>query len=474
MESIYKYLFPFEKVPKDSNILIYGAGILGQEYLKQISITKYCKVVGFVDKNFIEYKNSSVPVYAPKRVRELEFDFVVIALRGSFAVPSVKKVLHEQGVGDEKMVCVLERIFPQNAFNEQASGEDELQDCLSISSGISFALFMSGGIGDMVTYKRFVEELHQLVPDAKMDIFTVRGVDFLKWLYFEEDYINNILSDLGRRYNDHKEKYSLALSFIGSGLLNVDFLKGKDFLPSNECFIKRIEKLRQRINEDDFSIAMPAAIMFYRRIYRGENCYTGFNHGDIFSIKDKQIRIPFLERYKRTFLQLGLGKYITINIENGTGNENKDVAKTWPKKYFIIVVKMIKRTYPDVSIIQIGSKDGPLLEHADQSIMGKDFGLVAEVLRNALFHIDIEGGLVHLASQIGTKCIVLFGPTPSAYFAYENNINIQIGDCHGCYSFYQDAGRCAKGMKEPKCMYEITPTLVMEHIDKYMRSRKAR
>ena len=67
----YRYLFPYEKIPPHSRILIYGAGILGQEYLKQIRITNYCKVVGFVDKNFADYPQKDIPVYAPDKVRNL-------------------------------------------------------------------------------------------------------------------------------------------------------------------------------------------------------------------------------------------------------------------------------------------------------------------------------------------------------------------------------------------------------------------
>ena len=69
----YRYLFPFEKIPKGSTILIYGAGILGQEYLKQILISNYCKVVGFVDKNYADYPPMQVRVFSPEAIAELSF-----------------------------------------------------------------------------------------------------------------------------------------------------------------------------------------------------------------------------------------------------------------------------------------------------------------------------------------------------------------------------------------------------------------
>ena len=86
------------------------------------------------------------------------------------------------------------------------------------------------------------------------------------------------------------------------------------------------------------------------------------------------------------------------------------------------------------------------------------------ILRGAAFHLDIEGGLVHLASQLDTKCVVLFGPTPIAYYGYQTNINIQAGECHGCYWLENDYQQCYRRMAKPECMHAITPELVMERV----------
>ena len=100
--------------------------------------------------------------------------------------------------------------------------------------------------------------------------------------------------------------------------------------------------------------------------------------------------------------------------------------------------------------------------------MGSDFRLAFYLLKNSIVHIDIEGGLVHIATQLGTKCVVLFGPTIKEYYGYEQNINIQAGGCHNCWGLYSDVNRCARSMEEPECMYSITPELVMGYVDEYM------
>ena len=60
-----EFLFPFEKVRKGARVLIYGAGEMGQAYVRQLLITGYCKVIGMLDRNYSQYKNTLVPVYAP-------------------------------------------------------------------------------------------------------------------------------------------------------------------------------------------------------------------------------------------------------------------------------------------------------------------------------------------------------------------------------------------------------------------------
>ena len=42
----YRYLFPFEKIKPNSNVLIYGAGVVGMEYLKQIDLTENFLAMG--------------------------------------------------------------------------------------------------------------------------------------------------------------------------------------------------------------------------------------------------------------------------------------------------------------------------------------------------------------------------------------------------------------------------------------------
>ncbi|MCK9545063.1 MAG: hypothetical protein M0R03_23855, partial [Novosphingobium sp.] len=48
-------------------------------------------------------------------------------------------------------------------------------------------------------------------------------------------------------------------------------------------------------------------------------------------------------------------------------------------------------------------------------------------------HISNEGGIVHLAHSLGTKSVVLFGPTNPTLYGYPDNFNIYYEKCPSCW-----------------------------------------
>ena len=111
-----------------------------------------------------------------------------------------------------------------------------------------------------------------------------------------------------------------------------------------------------------------------------------------------------------------------------------------------------------------------IIEGADRYIIGEDLEVAKYVLKNSLFHFDCEGGLVHIATQLGTKCFVVFGPTPIWFMGYEQNVNIAPKVCGECKGLITDwYTRCYRGYSTPACMASIKPeevlTLMSDFID---------
>lgn len=462
----YKFLFPFEKVRVGSDIIIYGAGIMGQAYLRQMQLTNYCHVVGMVDRNYKKYQNSPVSVHAPNKIHTLSFDYVVIALRGASGMLDVRNNLEKEGVPEEKIIFIFERSLPTHSGQAGSTASDIPVSELAFSKKQpAFVFYIMGGIGDFVFIKRFVVEIIRLAPDCLIDIYCSKQSEILRILYEDLENINLIRDNLGTRYDAYKEEYALALFISGAGFLQVDAFSPQKFRSQDANFVDMIKMLKRKIEEENFSTATPRSAIFLQRIFNGQNCYSAYNYG-VFQIFDKNVPIPLDDEQRKAFENLGLGeRYITISCDAGASKDNSVVAKSWPHKNFVRLVQLLKEKFPALSIVQLGAAEAERIEGVDHYMLGKPFALAEHILANAMFHIDVEGGLVHLASQLGTKCFVLFGPTWEKYYGYEGNINIKAGTCHECYGVYPDANQCARGMQEPECMYSITPELVMEKVE---------
>lgn len=473
-ENPYKYLFPFEKVPMHSRILIYGAGTLGQDYLRQMQITGYCEVVAVTDKNYKEYPPMVVPVIAPERIHEFSFDFAVVALRMAASSHEIKRILEREGVAEEKIVCVYERKEPDGIFQELPVATDGIMGEPACSkTAISIAILSTGGLGDMVIQKRFVMELIRLVPECAIDFYNIKAADFLKHLYSDCGNVNSVIPDLGSRYRENYKNYALALTIEACHLIKVDRWERESFMTEKngayQEFIRRMDKLKAETEKEDVGISTPMHLTMTRRMYQGLNAYSGFWYNGAFDIRDKKVSIPLDKDWERKFRNLELGRYVTINFGNGDCADDGRIAKAWSKENFEKVIYLIKIKYPELSVVQLGDKNAKRLVGADRHMLGEDFRMAIHVLKHSMLHIDIEGGLVHMATQLGTKCIVLFGPTVKEYYGYEQNVNIQTGSCHGCWGLYPDMNRCARGMEKPECMYFITPEMVLEHMDRIIK-----
>lgn len=472
--SEYKYLFPYEKVAPKSKILIYGAGLLGQEYYLQMSITHYCTIIGFVDKNYQKYTNSAITVYSPDDIPSLEFDYVVVALRMAAAFNEIKRNLTIAGVPDDRIVAVYERNYEIQYLFSQLNMKSEKMGYAFLEGEESIAFLVTGGIGDMVIQKKLITEIIRLVPECRIDIYNIKAFEFLKHLYVDVPNIINILPDLGSRYRDNHNKYKLSLTMEACHYIQVDTFDEKYWRSRNLIFADKIQMLIKRIKEENVGISMPAHVTMFRRWYKGENAYTGFNYDGVFGVRDKRVNIPLNSiagiEFEKIRCSWKNSQYITINCGNGDCADATQVAKSWPIEYYNSLVYLVKEEFHDLDIVQLGGSEAGRIKGCDTYCLGEDFLLVEHILKNSLLHIDIEGGLVHIASQLGTKCIVMFGPTVAEYYGYENNINIRVGHCHNCWGLYTDVNRCARGMDKPECMYSISPQIIYEQVKKVLNN----
>ena len=459
----YLHLFPFENVPKGARILLYGAGRVGQAYLQQVEMTGYCDVIGFVDRNYRKLQDLRLPVYAPEQIAALSFDYIVVAMVNPEFLLEVDACLVRVGVPGEKIVHGKRRMatLPLRCVKD------------SERKPLSVLLRLSGGIGDITCNKKVVETLLELCPKLHIDLCYDGSRTFLQFLYRATPQVAHLITKTPYEwYEEHKVVYGMAVKLAGPRGAVVDVFHPECF-QSESAFLKQLEYfVNVAARHTDVGGTSPLGIYLRRAMYRGMNCYTVYGEDGSLPICDKRVRIPQSAEGNAAFAQLGLGRYITLNNGNGDPQGISCVAKSWPQKYYEAFVERFHAAYPEIEVVQIGGADCMRVARTDHVVCGESFDVVAEILRHAMFHLDIEGGLVHLATQLGTKCIVLFGPTPESYYGYEENINLKAGDCHECYCLYPEINRCARDMAEPECMYSITPERVMEAAREYLDGGK--
>lgn len=465
-----KYLFPFELIPACAEIVIYGAGELGQAYFKQIMLTKYCNILGFVDRNYKDYKSLNVPVFSPDEIINIDCDYILLAFRaGDFAL-DVKQTLIRRGINEEKIVYIGIRDEEIEGFDCNDSAEEDKEyafkrDCISI--GMRYG----SGLGDAIIQKGFFNELASFSDDILIDIYCPKAKEYIDSFYSDCNALNISISDGGGIYSRNANKYDISISAVS--IIRIDHINEEKIKRSPELY-KKIMILKQTI--DDYKLEVLPFRNFGTHIrrmhYLGRNCYTSFNYTSDLNTDRNKIKIPVKGDQQETLKKYHLQRYITLNYGTGmsSSGNRETISKQWPMKYYEVFVKRFKKAYGDIEIVQLGDKSAEAIEGVDKIVFGEDIGCVEHILLNSIFHLDSEGGLVHLASQLGTKCIVLFGPTQAEYFGYPDNINIVSDKCSGCYGLYDTSYHCAKNMKKPECMWSISPEMVLKRAEDYLNS----
>lgn len=96
--SIPTYVFDTRLFSPGSKILLYGAGTIGQQYRKWIDILNIYQVVKWVDKN------NYTGVDVVESIMEVEFDYVLIAVKQESVAEEIKKELCDYGIQERKII----------------------------------------------------------------------------------------------------------------------------------------------------------------------------------------------------------------------------------------------------------------------------------------------------------------------------------------------------------------------------------
>lgn len=332
---------------------------------------------------------------------------------------------------------------------------------------ILIAFYPTGGFGDYIISSKLLDELLLSVP-CRIDVYcenmvfgqaiygTRPGVQILPYDCLHG---NRMIYDLLLRV----EHFVHILSWNAHHASKVC----PEFVDKIRALGRSMNRIRPEIEQQWFREGMH----FRRCQFLGVNRWTELRHGSVFQIADQYTYVDLKPEYLERISELKLAdeQYITVNRGADSMGRSTMQTKVWPQEYYNEFVALFKVKYPNIKVIQLGTANNAKIKGVDKYVLGESMEVTKWVLRGSRLHIDCEGGLVHLATQMATKCIVLFGPTPSHMYAYPTNINLVSDKCSNCMGTHPDwAFACYKGLRDPECMYSLMPAYVMQHADAYL------
>ena len=88
-------IFPYEKIPSCSRVLIYGKGKIGNSYMRQLRGQNYCEIVAWTDRKEDDYLEI---------IKNARFDYLLVAIWNKQIVNEVVEEFLEQGICREMIV----------------------------------------------------------------------------------------------------------------------------------------------------------------------------------------------------------------------------------------------------------------------------------------------------------------------------------------------------------------------------------
>jgi ADP-heptose:LPS heptosyltransferase len=337
-------------------------------------------------------------------------------------------------------------------------------------SGSHIAFEITGGMGDHILAARFIRDLTNEFPGIAYDIYCSRPA-LARWI-FESFNDCRLIMDRKANISAFRSKYLFTIQVVTFACVTYRNRGQEAKVP---------KKLTAIINNISANCDVILPFIQNHPKLDGYLGHYSTMKGARHNFLHQMAGIPYggdvfaLRRDDTVLAKHGLehGAYITISNgydEDAQRTDNSLITKVYP--YFADAVRQLKASHPDLKIIQIGSSTSDPIPGTDLNLINKTtLQEASALLKHAVLHVDNEGGLVHLASALGTRSAVVFGPTLAGYFGYERNINIAPQTCGGCW--WMEAtwmSQCVKGHEHPPCMY----TQQASHVAKQISAGLAR
>lgn len=327
---------------------------------------------------------------------------------------------------------------------------------------LALAITVSGGLGDLIVMARFLRDLQASTEPFAFDIFA-SAPELSNWVFAG-------VPGFGAAYHDTLQHvaakaYDVRLTVNQMVVVHYEFTRWRRLResPRLAAAISQISRMRRRglepyvLNHPRLDNGLARKAVYWNRSRRDFlHHMAGIVYGgDRLEIASDAGAVG----------RFGLAGRPYVTVHNGFDTNfvvtGQRATKCYP--HFQQVVARLKAARPDLVVVQMGTTTSEPIPGVDLNLINKtSLREVAGLVRGAALHFDNEGGLVHLAASYGRRSVVVFGPTPSDYFGYPGNINIDPVRCGGCWwidELWMD--RCPRGMAQPECTFTQPPEAIV-------------
>ncbi|MEX3935871.1 methyltransferase domain-containing protein [Paraburkholderia phymatum] len=344
---------------------------------------------------------------------------------------------------------------------------------------LAVAIYLSGGIGDVIVSARFVQHLFAAVGHPGIDVY-YHSPDVARFVFNAARFVHGVypLSALqGARH-----RYDVVV-FVAQ-FVRYEIQKRANIERLCPALLKIADEADQRLAQyRGLFDRLPLLDGLWGRLSAQQGRNVVANLGFLGNLPIDAATGTFLapDPARLTLVDTLLNgqhrPYVTLHdgFDNLHGSQPGQATKCWPVEYWARLVERLKANAPGVGVVQIGGCKSRHIPGVDVDLVQRtDLHEAAWVLKHALLHIDTDSGLVHMASALRTQSVVLFGPTLAAYYGYPGNINLDAGSCGGCWWSTPDwLSRCPRGLAQPACMAALAPELVERHALPILAARAA-
>jgi hypothetical protein len=362
---------------------------------------------------------------------------------------------------------------------QRASAPVEIDRPEGVEGLVAFRI--GGGIGDHLIAARYIRDLSTAAGEFRFDVYSSRPA-VARWVFGAISQFNRCYDEYFAWNNSQNYKYyDAAITVTQFVIIHHEHVKWNRLnreKPKLVSICQSIDRFRHAYHLNEIISVHPFLDGFLgsKAVFMNLSRHTFPSAMSGIAYGGHRLRVPLDESMIQSY---GLQERRYLTVHNGFDAEfhsapdsTKRSTKAYP--HFDLVVELLRARRPDLFVVQLGSQTSRPIPGVDLQLINKtDLPAVAAILAGSLLHIDSETGLVHLAACVGTVSCVMFGPTPAAYFGYNENINMTPRTCGGCWWTTREwMLNCPRGFKEPICLSETPPEAVADAIVAYLDARE--